>query len=127
MGCRASTWHTGQHVVLISEGLDSPVAAWLTLKRGVVIIPVYCNTTPYAQNEEKDRAFDYIHQLHKWVPWHQFITYEIPHGPNLQSFIAKCNRKKICLLCKRMMCKEAYEIMKRRKQVELSPALPSDR
>ena len=105
----------GSMVVLISGGLDSPVAAWIMMKRGVMIIPVYCNNTPYAQNEAKERAFDCIHQLHKWAPGHQFTTYEIPHGPNLQSFIAKCNRKNTCLLCKRMMYREAYEIMKKEK------------
>ena len=105
----------GSMVVLISGGLDSPVAAWLMMKRGVMIIPVYCNNTPYALNEAKERAFDCIRQLHKWAPGHQFTTYEIPHGPNLQSFIAKCNRKNTCLLCKRMMYREAYEIMKKEK------------
>ena len=105
----------GSMVVLISGGLDSPVAAWIMMKRGVMIIPVYCNNTPYAQNEAKERAFDCIRQLHKWAPRHQFTTYEIPHGPNLQSFIAKCNRKNTCLLCKRMMYREAYEIMKKEK------------
>ena len=105
----------GSMVILISGGLDSPVAAWLMMKRGVMIIPVYCNNTPYAHNEAKERAFDCIRQLHKWAPGHQFTTYEIPHGPNLQSFIAKCNRKNTCLLCKRMMYREAYEIMKKEK------------
>jgi thiamine biosynthesis protein ThiI len=105
----------GSMVVLISGGFDSSVAAWIMMKRGVMIIPVYCNNTPYAQNEAKERAFDCIRQLHKWAPGHQFTTYEIPHGPNLQSFIAKCNRKNTCHLCKRMMYREAYEIMKKEK------------
>ena len=85
------------------------------LKRGVMIIQVYCNNTPYAQNEAKERAFDCIRQLQKWAQGHQFTIYEIPHDPNLQSFIAKCNRKNTCLLCKCMMYREAYEIMKKEK------------
>ena len=85
------------------------------MKRGVMIIPVYCNNTPYVQDEVKERAFDCIRQLHKWASEHQFTTYEIPHGPNLQSFITKCNRKNTCLLCKRMMYREAYVIMKKEK------------
>ena len=103
----------GSMVVLISGGLDSPVAAWLMMKRGVMIIPVFCNNTPYAQSAAKERAFDCIRQLQKWAPGHQFLTYEIPHGPNLQSFIELCNRKNTCLLCKRMMYREAYEVMKK--------------
>ena len=105
----------GSMVVLMSGGLDSPVAAWLMMKRGVMIIPVYCNNAPYAQKEANERVYDCIRQLHKCAPGHQFTTYEIPHGPNLQSFIAKCDRKNTCLLCKRMMYREAYEIMKMEK------------
>ena len=103
----------GSMVVLMSGGLDSPVAAWLMMKRGVMIIPVYCNNSPYAENAARERAFDCIRQLQKWAPEHQFTTYEIPHGPNLQSFIDICNRKNTCLLCKRMMYREAYEVMKK--------------
>ncbi len=103
----------GSMVVLMSGGLDSPVAAWLMMKRGVMIIPVYCNNSPYAQNAAKERAFDCIRQLQKWAAGYQFTTYEIPHGPNLQAFIDLCNRKNTCLLCKRMMYREAYEVMKK--------------
>jgi thiamine biosynthesis protein ThiI len=103
----------GNMVVLMSGGLDSPVAAWLMMKRGVMIIPVYCNNTPYSESAARERAFDCIRQLQKWAPGHQFTTYEIPHGPNLQSFITSCNRKNTCLLCKRMMYREAYEVMKK--------------
>jgi tRNA uracil 4-sulfurtransferase len=103
----------GRMVVLMSGGLDSPVAAWLMMKRGVMIIPVFCNNTPYAQSAARERAFDCIRQLQKWAPGHQFTTYEIPHGPNLQAFIEICNRKNTCLLCKRMMYREAYEVMKK--------------
>jgi tRNA uracil 4-sulfurtransferase len=103
----------GSMVVLMSGGLDSPVAAWLMMKRGVMIIPVYCNNSPYAENAARERAFDCIRQLQKWAPGHQFTTYEIPHGPNLKAFIDICNRKNTCLLCKRMMYREAYEVMKK--------------
>ena len=103
----------GSMVVLMSGGLDSPVAAWLMMKRGVIIIPVYCNNSPYAENAARERAFDCIRQLQNWAPGHKFKTYEIPHGPNLKSFIETCNRKNTCLLCKRMMYREAYEVMKK--------------
>ena len=103
----------GSMVVLVSGGLDSPVAAWLMMKRGVMIIPIYCNNSPYAEDAARERAFDCIRQLQKWAPGHQFTTYEVPHGPNLKSFIEICNRKNTCLLCKRMMYREAYEVMKK--------------
>lgn len=103
----------GNMVALMSGGLDSPVAAWLMMKRGVMITPVYCNTSPYGEDAARERAFDCIRQLQTWAPGHQFTTYEIPHGPSLRSFIDTCDRKNTCLLCKRMMYREAYEIMKK--------------
>ncbi|HOW14122.1 tRNA uracil 4-sulfurtransferase ThiI [Methanosarcina sp.] len=103
----------GNMVVLMSGGIDSPVAAWLMMKRGVMITPVYCNTSPYSGDAARERAFDCIRQLQAWAPGHQFTTYEIPHGPNLRSFINACDRKNTCLLCKRMMYREAYEVMKK--------------
>lgn len=103
----------GSMVVLMSGGIDSPVAAWLMMKRGVMIIPIYCNTSPYAGDTARERAFDCIRQLQTWAPGHQFTTYELPHGPNLQAFIETCAQKNTCLLCKRMMYREAYEIMKK--------------
>jgi len=103
----------GSMVVLMSGGIDSPVAAWLMMKRGVMITPVYCNNSPYAEDAARERAFDCIRQLQAWAPGHQFTTYELPHGPNLRAFIETCDRKNTCLLCKRMMYREAYEIMKK--------------
>ncbi len=103
----------GSMVVLMSGGIDSPVAAWLLMKRGVMIIPVYCNGSPYAEDAARERAFDCIRQLQAWAPGYQFTTYELPHGPNLRAFIETCDRKNTCLLCKRTMYREAYEIMKK--------------
>src|SRR5664280_912497 len=63
----------GSMVVLISVGLDSPVAGWFMMKRRVVIIPIYCNNTPYARSSARERAFDCIRQLQKWVPEYKFL------------------------------------------------------
>lgn len=103
----------GSMVVLMSGGLDSPVAAWLMMKRGVMIIPVYCDGSPYAEDAARERAFDCVRQLQTWAPGHQFTTYDLPHGSNLRAFIDTCDRKNTCLLCKRMMYREAYEVMKK--------------
>lgn len=105
----------GSMVVLMSGGIDSPVAAWLIMKRGVRIIPIYCNTCPYAEDAARERAFDCIRQLQAWAPGYQLTTYEISHGPSLKAFIETCARKNTCLLCKRMMYREAFEIMNKEK------------
>lgn len=101
----------GKMVALISGGIDSPVAAWLMMKRGVTIIPVYCNNEPYADDSTKQRAYDSIRILQQWSPGQLMPIYEIPHGNALANFIQQCSRNQTCVLCKRMMYRIAYEIM----------------
>ncbi|WP_406659818.1 tRNA uracil 4-sulfurtransferase ThiI [Methanolobus sp. ZRKC3] len=102
----------GKMVSLVSGGIDSPVATWLLMKRGVEIIPVYCNNEPYSDERARQRTMDCIAQLQKWCPGHPFKIYEVPNGANLKMFIDGCERKKTCVLCKRTMYRIAFEIMK---------------
>ncbi len=103
----------GKMVSLVSGGIDSPVATWLMMKRGVEIIPVYCNNSPYNDNRAHKRTMDCLKVLQDWCPGHPFRVYEVPNGPNLSAFIDKCSRNNTCLLCKRTMYRIAFEIMKK--------------
>ena len=102
----------GKMVALVSGGIDSPVAAWLMMKRGVEIIPVYCSNEPYADDSTRQRALDSIKVLQRWAPNRPFKIYEVPHGSSLKAFVEQCARNKTCVLCKRTMYRVAYEIMK---------------
>ncbi|MFP4655306.1 MAG: tRNA sulfurtransferase, partial [Methanohalobium sp.] len=102
----------GKMVALISGGIDSPVAAWRMMKRGVTIIPVYFNNEPHNTKMRK-RAMDCIKVLQKWAAGHSFKVYEVPHHKDLLTFTDYCTTKKTCLLCRRSMYIEAHEIMKK--------------
>ena len=103
----------GKMVALVSGGIDSPVAAWLMMKRGVEIIPVYFNNEPFSDRSARDRAMECIAILQKWAPGHLFTVYEIPFGDNLDCFLKDCSKKNTCILCRRMMYRGAYEVMKK--------------
>ena len=53
----------GKAVILISGGLDSPVAAWMMAKRGVELVAVHFASPPYTS----PRAEDKVHRLLKQV------------------------------------------------------------
>lgn len=103
----------GKMVALVSGGIDSPVSAWLMMKRGVEIIPVYCNNEPFSDETTRERAMDCIKVLADWAPAHPLKMYEVPHGDNLTAFLTDCEYKNTCLLCRRTMYREAFEIMKK--------------
>ncbi|MGM0772001.1 MAG: tRNA uracil 4-sulfurtransferase ThiI [Halobacteriota archaeon] len=103
----------GKMVVLMSGGIDSPVAAWLMMRRGVKIIPVYANNAPFSDDRSRERAVKCVEVLQRWSPADPIKMYDVPHGGNLDAFINVCNKKNTCLLCKRTMYRMAYEIMKK--------------
>ena len=43
----------GKVVVLLSSGIDSPVAAYLMMKRGCEVIALHCNNDPFSDIKEK--------------------------------------------------------------------------
>ncbi|MEM2925288.1 MAG: tRNA uracil 4-sulfurtransferase ThiI [Methanocellales archaeon] len=94
---------------LISGGIDSPVAAWLMMKRGCELIAIYFNNSPFTDETTRNRALACIAKLKQWCPGHELKTYEVPHGKNLEIFKAKAP-KLTCVLCKRMMYRIAKEI-----------------
>src|SRR5665648_189258 len=66
----------GKMVTLISGGIDSPVAAWMMMKRGLEIIFVYCNNDPFSDETTTARAIDCIKDLKEWAPNFKFRVYE---------------------------------------------------
>lgn len=102
----------GKMVALISGGIDSPVAAWLMMKRGCDIIPLYMNNDPFSDESTRERAMSCIDVLQKWSPHKKFMIYEAPHGENLLAFLSNCDNRLNCVLCRRMMYRIAGEVLK---------------
>jgi thiamine biosynthesis protein ThiI len=103
----------GRMVALVSGGIDSPVAAWLMMKRGCQIIPVYVNNDPFSDETTRQRALECIRVLQSWAPSHPFTVYEVPNGKSQVSFLSDCNPRYTCLLCRRMMYRIAAGIMEK--------------
>ncbi|CAJ36801.1 tRNA uracil 4-sulfurtransferase ThiI [Methanocella arvoryzae] len=100
----------GKMVAMVSGGIDSPVAAWLMMKRGCEIVPVFFHNAPYFDDTTMNRALDTLRELSKWCPGHGMTAYVMPHGPNLQAFQEKGNQKYTCVFCKHLMYKVARAI-----------------
>jgi thiamine biosynthesis protein ThiI len=100
----------GKMVALISGGIDSPAAAWLMMRRGCDLIPVFFNNGKFSDKDYTERAMDSIKKLKEWSPGRSFKVYEVPHGDSLREFIERGNVKYTCVFCKHMMYKTAVEI-----------------
>lgn len=102
----------GKLVVLLSGGIDSPVAAFLMMKRGCEIVALHFDNDPYTTPESKQKVIKIAKKLKSYSAGSKFKMYHIKYG----NFLKKClseAEKLTCVLCKRGMYRIAEEIAKR--------------
>jgi thiamine biosynthesis protein ThiI len=100
----------GKLVCLLSGGIDSPVAAWLAMKRGCPITPVYMDNAPLTDETTRNKALETARKLFEWSIGYPRKVYIVPHGKNLERFMQEAPKRFTCLLCKRMMYRIAERI-----------------
>ncbi|MDC3412666.1 tRNA 4-thiouridine(8) synthase ThiI [Aquibacillus sp. 3ASR75-11] len=82
---------SGKTLLLLSGGIDSPVAGYLTMKRGVRIEAIHFHSPPYTSERAKQKVLDLAKKLTGYghsirvhiVPFtmlQQIIHREVPHG-----------------------------------------------
>lgn len=93
-------------VSLLSGGLDSPIAAYLMIKKG--FRPIFLS---FLTSDDKDQSMRKkvikITQVLSNFTDTKVKLYLINHDPNLDIFKEFCERKLTCILCKRLMIRLA--------------------
>lgn len=98
-------------VVLLSGGIDSPVAAYLMASAGAEIIALNMDNTPYTKPSEKVKAI--VERLRE-VTGQEIPLIIAPHGRYNLSQIEKSRVPNIrCVLCKRFMMRTAEALAKK--------------
>jgi len=97
-------------VCLVSGGIDSPVAAWLTIRKGLTPVFVYFDNTPFTDETTKQRALDTIKKLIPYTSEKSVKLYIVPNGATLAEILRNCPRNLTCVLCRRMMYRVAEKI-----------------
>lgn len=100
----------GNVVCLVSGGIDSPVAAWLVIRKGLTPVFIYFDNTPFTDETTQKRAVETVKKLCECASLKDAQLHIIPHGSNLSDFVHNCQRNLTCLLCKRMMYRTASRI-----------------
>ena len=72
----------GKALLMLSGGIDSPVAGYLTLKRGVDIECVHFAAPPYTNEFAREKVFDLVDQLRHYT--HGQITVHVVNFTKLQ-------------------------------------------
>jgi len=97
-------------VCLVSGGIDSPVAAWLVIKKSCTPVFVYFDNSPFTDETTRQRALEAIKKLRRHTSENGIKLYIVPHGDNLADILRNCPRNLTCVLCRRMMYRLAEKI-----------------
>ena len=94
----------GSLVALVSGGIDSPVAAWMMMKRGCRIVPVYVALEGFLGEDARVRAENVVEVLGMYQPG---IRLRVVPDPYLACAKEQLVRERLerftCLICKRRM------------------------
>jgi thiamine biosynthesis protein ThiI len=98
----------GKMLVLISGGIDSPVAAWMIMKRGCPVTLLHFDSRPYADAIEQ--CMRSAQALADWTAGRKIDFITIPISRGIEK-IASHYPKATCVLCRRLMYRIASEVM----------------
>lgn len=107
----------GKAMLLLSGGIDSPVAGYMIAKRGVKIDAVYFHAPPYTSDRAKQKVID----LAKLVSGYSGpIPLHIVNFTDIQLYIYdKCPHEELTIIMRRYMMKIAEEIAKKNDSLAL--------
>ncbi len=100
----------GKVIVLLSSGIDSPVAAYMMMKRGCEVVALHCNNDPFSGpkvTENFNLLVDQLNIYARGVPIEKRI---IDYGEYLSVAKEKAPEKMTCVLCKSGMYRIAEKL-----------------
>lgn len=100
----------GKSMLLLSGGIDSPVAGYMISKRGVKIDAVYFHAPPYTSERAKQKVVDLARYVSKYSGP---IYLHVINFTDIQLYIyEKCPHEELTIIMRRYMMKIAEEIAK---------------
>lgn len=85
-------------VVLVSGGIDSPVAAYEVMRRGCPVVPVYVDLGPYGGSDHAARATETVRTLAQYAPNRDMRVREVPGGETVAHLVKTMERGRMLAL-----------------------------
>ena len=101
----------GKSMLLLSGGIDSPVAGYMIAKRGVRIDAVYFHAPPYTSERAKQKVVDLAREISKYTGP---INLHVINFTDIQLHIyEKCPHDELTIIMRRYMMMIAEELAKK--------------
>ena len=99
---------SGGAAVLISGGIDSPVAAYMMAKRGIELIAVHFASPPYTTELAELKVMDLLHRVAKYSG--MIATYVVPFTEIQEQIRDNCPEEYFTIIMRRFMMKISEKI-----------------
>jgi len=101
----------GKAMLLLSGGIDSPVAGWMIAKRGVTMSAVHFNSPPYTSERAKEKVLDLARILSESLCG--IRVHVVPFTDIQMQIHEKCHEDYTTIIMRRYMMRIANEIAKK--------------
>lgn len=107
----------GKGILLLSGGIDSPVAGYMMAKRGLEVTAVYYHSHPYTSERAKEKVIDLARKLSEYTGYMKL--YVISFTEIQMEIIEKCREDELTIIMRRFMMKIAEEVAKKENALSL--------
>lgn len=99
-------------IVLLSGGIDSPVAGYMMARQGLDLILVHFDNRPFTSDAEVEKAKNLMRKVDEasGVRSRKLL---VPHGRSQTELARSCRRNMGCVLCRRMMFRVAERLARK--------------
>ena len=101
----------GSTMLMLSGGIDSPVAGYLMARRGVALNCVYYHSHPYTSERAKDKVKSLAKILARYTE--EVNLYIVPFTDVQMEIIEKCREDELTIIMRRFMMRIACELSER--------------
>lgn len=98
----------GRAAVLISGGIDSPVAAWMMARRGVELTAVHFASPPYTSERAEQKVRDLLAKVGLYAG--RITMYTVPFAKAQEQILANCPEELFTVIMRRLMMRCAEKI-----------------
>ncbi|MDO4562601.1 MAG: tRNA uracil 4-sulfurtransferase ThiI [Clostridia bacterium] len=107
----------GKATLLLSGGIDSPVAGYMMAKRGVTLDAVHFFSPPYTSEAAKEKVIDLARILARYTG--VFSLYIVPFTEQQLAIRDNCPEEHLTLIMRRMMMAVAEKLARQNKDIAL--------
>ena len=107
----------GKGMVLLSGGIDSPVAAWMMAKRGMLIEAVHFHSYPYTSQRAQEKVEELARIIASYCG--NFKMHVVNLLPIQEQIVQNCPEEETTILVRRFMMRIAEKIAQKNKAMML--------